>query len=124
MMHPNFLVKSVLHSIAATMTGGFAVLTLDHSPALAIPLLAASLIMLLLVFRHDKLWKQQEMKTSFFFLFESLALAMIAWKLYQQQYHKATFLFEGVSIAFLCLAAFSLMIRKKRDVLYSEEDLK
>lgn len=123
-MHPNFLLKSVLHSVAGLLTGGFALLTFDNDVPLAAFLLAASIAMLLLVFFHDRVLKNTETRTSIFFVFESLALAVIAWKLYDQGHHKATFLFEGISIVFLSLAAFSFMLRKKRDVLFIEEESK
>jgi hypothetical protein len=121
-MHPNFLLKSVLHGVACLLTGGFALLTFDNDVSLAVFLMAASIAMLLLVFFHDRVLKNTETRTSIFFVFESLALAVIAWKLYDQGHHKATFLFEGISVVFLSLAAFSFMLRKKRDVLFIEEE--
>lgn len=123
-MHPNFVLKSVLHGMACLMTGGFALLSFDHDFMLATLLSVAALGMLLLVFFHDRLWKNLETRTSLFFVFESLMLAVIAWKLYDQGFHKATFLFEGLSIVFISLAAFSFMLRKKRNVLFSEEEMR
>jgi len=123
-MHPNFIIKSVIHAIAASMTIGFALLTFNQHVALASLLLVAGGIMAVLIFYHIKLLRAFALKTSLFFLFESLVLAIIAWQLYRHNLHKATFLYEGFSIFFLCLSAFSLLLRKKRHVLFSEEDIK
>lgn len=110
--------------MACLMTGGFALLSFDHDFLLAAFLSVAALGMLLLVFFHDRPLKNLETRTSLFFVFESLMLAVIAWKLYDQGFHKATFLFEGLSIVFISLAAFSFMLRKKRNVLFSEEEMR
>ncbi len=123
-MHPNFILKSVIHAIAASMTIGFAVLTFDQHVALASLLLVAAAGMAVLIFYHSKLFPAFALKTSAFFLFESMVLAIIAWQLYRHGLHKATFFYEGFSIFFLCLSAFALLLRKKRHVLFSEEDIK
>ena len=123
-MHPNFLIKSVLHAIATGMTIGFAILTFQQHVALAILLLVAAAGMGILIFLHNKLFASFTLKTPAFFLFEALVLAIIAWQLYRHQQHRATFFYEGFSIFFLCLSAFALLLRKKRHVLFSEEEIK
>jgi hypothetical protein len=123
-MHPNFIIKSVIHAIAAGMTIGFALLTFNQHVALASLLLIAGTAMGILVFYHSKILSAISLKTSLFFLFESLVLAIIAWQLYRHGLHKATFFYEGFSIFFLCLSAFSFLLRKKHHVLFSEEDIK
>jgi hypothetical protein len=123
-MHPNFILKSVIHAIAASMTIGFAVLTFYQHVALASGLLVAAAAMALLIFYHHKLFPAFALKTPVFFLFEALVLSVIAWQLYRHGLHKATFFYEGFGIFFLCLSAFALLLRKKRHVLFSEEEIK
>lgn len=113
----------MIHAIAAGMTIGFAILTFHQHVALASLLLVAATGMVVLIFFHSKLFPDFALKTSVFFLFEALALAIIAWQLYRHGFHKATFFYEGFSIFFLCLSAFALLLRKKRHVLFSEEDI-
>lgn len=122
-MHPNFLIKSVIHAIATGMTIGFAVLTFNEHVALASVLLLAAAGMAVLIFYHHKLFPAFSLKTPAFFLFEAFVLAIIAWQLYRHGQHRATFFYEGFSIFFLCLSAFALLLRKKRHVLFSEEDI-
>jgi hypothetical protein len=123
-MHPNFIIKSLLHAIAASMTIGFAIITFHQHVALATAMVLAGIAMLVLVFYHANLLLSVTLKTSLFFFFESLVLAIIAWQWYRHGQHKATFFYEGFSIFFLCLSAFALLLRKKRHVLFSEEDIK
>lgn len=123
-MHPNFIIKSVIHAIATGMTIGYALVTFQQHVALATLLLFAGVAMCILIFLHGKLMSRLPLKTSLFFLFESIVLAIIAWQLYRHGLHKATFFYEGFSIFFLCLSAFALLLRKKRHVLFSEEEIK
>jgi hypothetical protein len=123
-MHPNFIIKSVLHAIAACMTIWFAITTFDLHAFLASMLLVTGAAMGILAFYHANILPTVVLKTSLFFLFESLVLAIIAWQLYRHGLHKATFFYEGFSIFFLCLSAFSFLLRKKHHVLFSEEDIK
>jgi hypothetical protein len=113
----------MLHLLAALMTIYFAVTTIIQDQALIVGLYIAAAMMILLVFLHTKILLGFNLKTSLFFLFDSLALAAIAWKLYQQGNHRETFFYEGISIFFLSLAAFSYLLRHKKHVLYSEEQL-
>ncbi|HSC53676.1 MAG TPA: hypothetical protein VLC98_08655 [Phnomibacter sp.] len=123
-MHPNFVIKSFLHSFAALLTTVYAIYIFNSHTLTAIVLLVAALAMLALIFYHQKAFPLFPLKTSLFFLFESLVLALIAWQLYRQGFNKATFFFEGFSIFYVCLGAFALLLRKKRHVLFREEDIK
>ncbi len=122
-MKANAILKSMLHLLAAVMTIYFAFTTAIQDQALVVGLFAAGATMVLMVFLHSKILRGFNLKTSLFFLFDSLALAAIAWKLYQNGNHRATFLYEGISIFYLSLAAFSYLLRHKKHVLYSEEQL-
>nr|MCU0395620.1 hypothetical protein [Chitinophagaceae bacterium] len=94
-MHPNTLVKSTLHAISALLTLGYAVYILSHNDLVGIAYLVPGLLMAILVFAHERIWTRQALKTVLFFLFESFSLAAIAWRLYQFNWHKATFFYEG-----------------------------
>jgi FtsH-binding integral membrane protein len=74
-----------------------------------------------LAFLHGRLWQGAVLKTSVFFLLESFVLAAIAWLHYRQGEHRMAFFYEGVSIFFFSLSAFTFLLRKKREVFFSEE---
>lgn len=120
-MQPNYWVKSILHAVSAAMCMSFSLATFGKDNVQASLILLAGLAMVILAWKHHRIWQSQQLKTSIFFMAESLVLAFIAWSLYREGHHKTTFFYEGVSIFFLSLSAFSFLLRKKRDVLFSEE---
>lgn len=121
-MNANLLIKSILHVVAGVMTLSFAALSFDHNMPLAIGLLPAAVVMLLLSWKHPVLLPGMQLRTSLFLVFDAIVLAFIAFQLYKQGYHKATFLYEGVCIFFFSLAAFVWLLRRKRAVFFTSDD--
>ena len=78
--------------------------------------------MLALAALHRNVLRGAALKTSVFFLLESIVLAGAAYLWYSMGLNKSAFLYEGVSIFFLSLAAFSFLLRKKREVLFHNEE--
>lgn len=121
-MNANLFIKTILHTVAAVMTLSIGALSLDHNLPLAIGLLVAGTIMLLLAWKHPVILRGLSSRTSWFLVYDALVLAFIAYQLYGQGFHKATFLFEGVSIFFFSLAAFVWLLRRKRAVFFTSDD--
>ena len=121
-MNANLLIKSILHVIAGAMTMGYALLYLNQQPVPGLCMLLAGVIMLLLAWKHPLLLRSLPARTSWFLVFDALVLACIAFQLYRQGFHKATFFYEGVSIFFFSLAAFVWLLRRKRAVFFTSDD--
>jgi FtsH-binding integral membrane protein len=121
-MNVNHLLKTILHLVCALMVAWYALQYWPHEKPTVALFAVLSLALIGLAFLHQKLWQGAILKTSMFFLSESVVLAAIAWLYYRQGEHRLTFFYEGVSIFFLSLAAFSFILRKKRHVLFSEEE--
>jgi hypothetical protein len=109
-----------MHALAAFMTFYYAGPLLSSPSAQSVALVIAGLGMAALVFLHNRFGQKYLLKTSALFLFESLVLAFIAWNLYKQGQTRSTFIYEGISVLFLSLAAFSFLLRKKREVIFQD----
>ena len=118
-MLTNQTVKSLLHLVAALFTIFF-VARYPAAASVQVLLGAAAAIMLVLAGIHHRIWPRFTLKTSVFFLLESIVLSVMAWLLYQQGHHKPPFLYEGVGIFYLSMAAFSFLLRRKRSLVLSD----
>jgi hypothetical protein len=121
-MNANQLIKSVLYGNAALLTMGFALFSFGNHLPKATVFSVLSLCMVYAAWRHPIFWKQLPWRTSVLLLLHAAVLAVIAWQLYRQGYHKATFVYEGISIFYFSLAAFLFLLRKKRAVFFAEEE--
>lgn len=124
-MNANLLIKSLLHLIAGIMTIIGMVLLLQQKQLLIIGwLIPAGITMFWFAWKHSSILGWLYLRTSWLLVFDAVVLAGIAWHLYRQGYHKATFLYEGVSIFYFSIAAFVFLLRKKRAVFFGEEETK
>lgn len=121
-MNANQLIKSLLYGFAALLTLGFALVLFDEHLPMATVFCVLAVCMMFAAWRHPFFWKHLPLRTSVLLLLHAAVLAAIAWKLYKQGYHKATFVYEGISIFYFSLAAFIFLLRKKRTVFFAEED--
>lgn len=122
-MNPNALMKSAFHALAGVLTLTYALRweneTTLHTALWWIP----ATLMLLLAVMHTRLRSGGLMNSALFFCLEAAVLAVIAWRLYGMGLHRITFLYEGISVFYLSMAAFSFLIRRRSRVLFREEDI-
>ena len=115
-------IKSALHALAAAMTLYYAFFMPQVNSGVQVLSVFFGVLFIAFSFSHFSLGKRFNLHPLWLLVIESIWFTVMAWALYQLTLHRAAFIYEGVGVLFFSLAAFAFIMRRKKEIVFTEED--